>query len=72
LATAGSVTKAILGPLGDGDHAYLVVFVDERDMPLLILGFVPALGGDAGVGLGWSAEGVETDAIWGGLEEGSE
>jgi len=63
--SAGENVGSILGPMSANNGAYLVTVVGSNGSPLLVLGNVPALGGDAGQGIGWQAPGVQSDAMWG-------
>jgi hypothetical protein len=63
--SAGENVGSLLGPMSANNGAYLVTVVGSNGSPLLVLGNVPAVGGDAGQGIGWQAPGVQSDAIWG-------
>lgn len=62
---AGVPLTPLLEPLARADHAYLVTVVDHELRPLLVLGWTPGVGGGAGQGIGWQAEGIHSSAIIG-------
>jgi hypothetical protein len=63
--TAATRLTPLLAPLTHGDHAYLVTVVDDKQRPLLMLGWTPGVGGGAGEGIAWQAEGIRSSAIVG-------
>ncbi|MEX0985706.1 MAG: hypothetical protein WD096_11760 [Actinomycetota bacterium] len=66
VAHAGWQVAELLGELGqDQKRPYLVTVVDEEHVPLLILAYVPNVGGDQGQGLSWLAPNLQSDAVWG-------
>lgn len=65
VASAGSSLAILLGDLAQNQRPYLVTVVDAAGKPILVLGYTPSVGGTIGQGLGWQADDVDSDAIWG-------
>jgi hypothetical protein len=66
---AGSNVATLLGDLADNHGPYLVTIVDSQGAPLLVLGYTPGVGGGFGQGVGWQAPGIDSDAIFGQMDE---
>jgi hypothetical protein len=64
-AEAGAGVAPLLAPLGRDHRAYLVTVVDERQRPLLMLGWTPGVGAAIGEGIGWQADDIHSGAIYG-------
>lgn len=65
LEMSALLAREILGPLGEGGHPYLLTFLGKDQEPLLIIGFVPGLGGTSGQGIAWAAPGVDSNSLIG-------
>lgn len=55
----------LIGPMSSNNAPFLVTVIGSDQTPMLVIGHVPGLGGDAGQGVGWQAPGVQSDAIVG-------
>jgi hypothetical protein len=62
--TASTKINTVLGPLGRDNGAYLVTIVDSTQAPLLVLGWVPGVGG-TGQGMVWEAPNIRSDTVIG-------
>lgn len=65
VASAGGSVASLLGDLAQNQRPYLVTIVDDAGRPLLVLGYTPSVGGTMGQGIGWQADDIDSDAIWG-------
>lgn len=66
VAHAPDRVGTIIGALPEvAAHPYVVEVVDSNNDPQLILGWIPAIGGGTGEGLGWVKPGVTSPAVLG-------